>query len=234
MTKLIVSVRNAAEAALAANAGANLIDVKEPLRGALGAADVETIDQIATLLEGRLPMSAALGELDGAIRLPEGLAGRIRYAKIGLAGTRTRHDWLDAWRDAILSLPRGIAPVAVVYADWKTAAAPPPEAILEHAVALGCRASLLDTFCKANGGLFDHLAVTEVKRFVESTRRLGLTCVLAGGLHSEAITQALMIKPDYLAVRAAVCDSDRTGRLEAGRVVQLASLVQGSARHAIG
>jgi uncharacterized protein (UPF0264 family) len=233
MTKFIVSVRNAAEAALAASAGADLIDVKEPLRGALGAADVETIEEVATLLDGRIPISAALGELDVAIRLPDRLAGRIRYAKIGLAGTQPRPDWLAGWRNAIVALPPGIAPVAVAYADWKSAAAPPLDAVLEHAAGLNCRAVLLDTFSKSNGCLFDHLTVQDVTRFVDSARQRELTCVLAGGLHANAITQAIKIKPDYLAVRTAVCDSDRTGQLDGRRVAQLASVIQSSGWHAI-
>ncbi len=39
MTRLLVSVRSAAEAEIALSAGADLIDVKEPSRGSLGAAD---------------------------------------------------------------------------------------------------------------------------------------------------------------------------------------------------
>ncbi len=229
MTQLIVSVRNAAEAAIAEAAGADLIDVKEPLRGPLGAADVETIGAVATLLAGRVPLSAALGELTAAVKLPANLAGRVQYAKIGLAGCRSMPDWQQRWQGAIGALPRGIVAVAVAYADWQSAGAPPPDVALELGIALGCRAALLDTFDKSRGPLFNHLAFDQVARFVLAARRQQLVSVVAGGLGLDEIAQALQLSPDYIAVRGAVCDTQRTGSLDAARVVRVASLVHAPA-----
>ena len=56
--KLLVSVRSAAEAAAALEGGAHVIDVKEPLNGALG--NVELWREAATLM-----MIAMLGLLAG-------------------------------------------------------------------------------------------------------------------------------------------------------------------------
>ena len=53
MPKLLVSVRNAHEAGLALDAGVDLIDVKEPSRGALGAASPRHIHEILRLVNGR-------------------------------------------------------------------------------------------------------------------------------------------------------------------------------------
>ena len=52
MTKLLVSVRDAAEARLAVEAGVDLIDVKEPSAGPLGAAAAETLAEIAAAVAG--------------------------------------------------------------------------------------------------------------------------------------------------------------------------------------
>ena len=46
MTKLLVSVRSVAEARIALAGGVDLIDVKEPRRGSLGAADAGIIAEI--------------------------------------------------------------------------------------------------------------------------------------------------------------------------------------------
>ena len=62
-TGLLVSVRSAAEALVAMAGGADLIDVKEPSRGSLGAVDPEVLSEICDAVGGRLPISAALGEL---------------------------------------------------------------------------------------------------------------------------------------------------------------------------
>ncbi|MEX2112583.1 MAG: (5-formylfuran-3-yl)methyl phosphate synthase [Pirellulales bacterium] len=225
MTQLIVSVRDVAEAAVALESGADLIDVKEPLRGPLGASDVETIDAIATLLDGRLPLSAALGELSAAATLPAAFAGRVRYAKIGLAGCDSMPDWRQRWQSAVMALPSGVAAVAVAYADWQSAGAPPPDIVLEHGIALGCRAALLDTFDKSRGPLFCHLSTDAVARFVRTARRQQLVSVVAGSLGLAEIAQALQLAPDFVAVRGAVCDIRRTGSLDAARVAHLASLI---------
>jgi dihydropteroate synthase len=43
--------------------GADLIDVKEPKRGPLGAADFATLEEIVAEVAGQAPLSAACGEL---------------------------------------------------------------------------------------------------------------------------------------------------------------------------
>ena len=48
---LLVSVRNVTEALTALEAGADVIDVKEPTRGSLGAADSATLAAIAQAVE---------------------------------------------------------------------------------------------------------------------------------------------------------------------------------------
>ena len=65
--RLLVSVRDAAEAAAALAGGAALIDVKEPARGSLGRADAATIAAVVAAVGGRVPVSVALGELREAI-----------------------------------------------------------------------------------------------------------------------------------------------------------------------
>ena len=61
--RLLVSVRDAAEAEAALAGGADLIDVKEPSRGPLGRADAGVIRYVVKAVGGRAPVSAALGEL---------------------------------------------------------------------------------------------------------------------------------------------------------------------------
>src|SRR5262245_13850027 len=63
VTRLLVSVRSAAEAHAALAGGADLIDVKEPSRGPLGRADDSVISAVLVAVHGRRPVSAAMGEL---------------------------------------------------------------------------------------------------------------------------------------------------------------------------
>jgi len=60
---LLISVRSASEVETAITGGADIIDAKEPTRGALGPVSESELKAIANAVAGRKPFSAALGEL---------------------------------------------------------------------------------------------------------------------------------------------------------------------------
>ena len=62
MTKLLISVKNVEEAMLALAADVDMIDLKEPSVGALGALDLNISRQIVQLVSGRKLISATVGE----------------------------------------------------------------------------------------------------------------------------------------------------------------------------
>jgi len=84
--QLLVSVRSADEARAALAGGADLIDVKEPSRGPLGAADSEVIGDVLRAVDGRVPVSAALGEFVAWRDRP--VPRGLHYAKWGMAGQK--------------------------------------------------------------------------------------------------------------------------------------------------
>jgi len=235
---LLVSVRDAVEGELALAAGADLIDIKEPNNGPLGAASPAIVESVLGAIGGRAPVSAALGELadwadspwarcDWAAIAPRAAAGGLALAKLGLAGCAADPRWRETWRAAIARQPARTAPVAVVYADWRTAVAPAPEAVLQQAQRLGCRAVLVDTFDKTGGRLSDHWPLDGVADFVRQVRSSGQKVVLAGSLALECLPEVLALEPDYLAVRGAVCVGGRGGRISPQRVRRLARAVAG-------
>lgn len=226
MTKLLVSVRNATEAEVALEGGAHLIDVKEPSRGALGAADAETIATVVRQVGGRAAVSAAMGELIAAdfvswSQFPHGL----QYAKLGLAGCARHPDWEHEWTTAIRRLPAETAAVAVIYADWPTANAPAPDDVLAAAAQQRCPAVLVDTFEKSKGTLLDHWRIEELGRVVGIARRHEMMVVLAGSLTAATIPVVLPLRPDYVAVRGAACRGGRSGRIERDCVRRLVPLL---------
>src|SRR4051794_10666436 len=96
MIGLLVSVRSAAEAVEALAGGADIIDVKEPSRGSLGRADDAVAAEVLAEVDGRRPVSAALGELaDWNESLPRGCA----FVKWGLANVGK--DWEDRLESAL-------------------------------------------------------------------------------------------------------------------------------------
>jgi dihydroneopterin aldolase len=232
MTGLLVSVRDAEEAHDAVETGADLIDIKEPRAGSLGAAAPETITEIVRIVAGRCPLSVALGELaeQSRICIPLG----VQFAKLGLAGVvrqafqpdRLRRltprgsscAWCDNWREAIDQFPAETSPVAVVYADFKIAEAPSPEEVIECGRQLGCRAMLIDTFDKHGPGLLGNLSIGEIECLVTAARSANMLIVLGGQISANQLPNLLPLAPDYIAVRGAVCRGDRAARLDPQRV----------------
>lgn len=225
---LLVSVRDAAEAAVAVAGGAGLVDVKEPSRGSLGRADAGTTAAVLKSVAGRVPVSAALGELRDcplagvAADLPAGLS----FVKWGLSGLA------DATWPRLLLNARYYVPVrtaVVAYADAVRCDAPLPAAVVDFARRYGrrsrVRAVLFDTFHKDGSTLLDHLSVDDIAAFVRTCRAAGMTIALAGSLTAREVERLRDVRPDWFAVRGAACDGGRDGRISELRVRELASLV---------
>jgi len=227
MTRLLVSVRNVAEAEIAAEAGVDLIDLKEPRLGSLGAVTPETMADVLRCVNTRAPVSVALGELlelqvDQLERLPAGLA----FAKVGLAGCVQRSDWPARWQEFVRALPQATRPVAVAYADDDRAASPSADEVIAATASLGAAALLVDTWKKDRGGLLDHWSSNHLIRVVAAARDAGLFVVLGGSLDPKSIPEALKTSPDFIAVRGAICDGSRVGDVNFDKICGLIELIR--------
>lgn len=229
MTRLLVSVRDREEALAAIDAGADLIDIKEPQRGALGRAKATTIAEITQAVAGRVPVSAAFGELTDwneaeAVRFGDTIRG-IQFAKIGLAMCARLPDWQMRWQAFNGCLPESAARVAVIYAD-AAACAPASDEVLEQAVHANCRAVLIDTFDKNTGALLTHWGQPQIQKTIQRIRSYGMMVVLGGSLDASAITTLLPLAPDLIAVRTAVCkSSSRTAPICPEQIRRLRALL---------
>ena len=237
---LLVSVRTAAEAEEAVAGGANIVDVKEPLKGALGRAEPAVISGIAAAVGSRVPWTMACGELaewrDGQefapsrvaeallqflrcviSSLPDGVACPAAL-KAGLAGVPE-----TGWREALAAvaggLPERMELVAVAYADWQVAGAPRPEEVIAAAGGCGCSTLLIDTFDKAGAGLLDQDHGAEaVAGWVAAARTAGLEVALAGRLTLAEIPAVVRLAPNVVALRSAVCFNGLGGSARLGTV----------------
>jgi uncharacterized protein (UPF0264 family) len=223
---LLISVRSGEEAEAALAGGADLIDVKEPARGPLGAADPAVWGEVLRALAGRAPVSAALGELlDGDAARRARAAGGVRFAKFGFARCRWRRDWQALWQAAADSLPSGVLAVPAAYADWQTAEAPPLPAILELAQQSPARMLLIDTFEKRGRTLLDVLTFEALEAIAHEAACGGVRLVLAGSLTAAAIERLLPLAPAWFGVRGAACRGGRGGTIDSALVKSLAKIV---------
>ena len=231
MAGLLVSVRSAAEAASALAGGASVVDIKEPDRGPLGRADPSVWRAVRAVVPPDVPLSVALGELadwDGTLD-PDTFVG-IAFRKIGPAGLGDGDGsaWPAAWA-AIREADRGGPPwIAVAYADWRSARAPRPEAVLDAALAASdCVGVLVDTHDKARLVAID----TGWSAWVDRARRGGKLVALAGGLDAAGMARLAPLGPDLFAVRGAAClGGDRRAAIDPDRVADLVRVARGGPR----
>ena len=226
MTQLMVSVTSAAEARLAAENGADMIDVKDPAQGSLGAASPDVWRQVIAAVGKQVRVSAALGELRDS--RAQDLAKQTKglwFAKIGMQNCTPGFDWEFAYMDWRAKLPIRPFPVMTVYADWRECGAPPPHELLKMVKSIRIPAVLVDTCIKNGDSLLDHCTEEQLVKFTQAVRKLKSMVVFAGSLKFADLPILLPLAPDFVAVRGAVCQGSRTGPLDGALVRKWATAI---------
>jgi uncharacterized protein (UPF0264 family) len=226
--KLLVSVVDADEARVAAAAGADIVDVKNPAEGSLGAPAPAVIAAVRAAVPAELPVSAAIGDmpnLPGTAALAAlGAAGSgAAFVKAGLWGVSTEAEGVALLR-AIREAAPGAIVVAAAYADARRVPHAPlaPELLPRVASAAGAGVCLLDTAVKDGRGLLEWLSPDALAAFVAEAHDAGLEVALAGALRAEDLPILGATGADIAGVRSAACgDNARSGPLDPVRVREL-------------
>lgn len=220
-TKLLVSVRSPEEALAALKAGADLIDVKEPGRGPLAPAEAEVVAAVIAVVDGKVPVSAALGEWapNALVEAHWHLQLPLDYVKWGLAGYMHTPGWGNDLLDMRREMKRGPEVVAVAYADHTRAKSVPPAEVAKFAKRYKYKAFLLDTFLKDKKNVLSFLDPAEIGELVELLREGGVAVAIGGSLKLEDLKKLKDVHPDWYAVRGAVCvGGDRKADLDPSRI----------------
>jgi len=241
------------EAAVALRAGADVLDVKDPRQGSLGACPPAVLRAVVALRDSapqpaagdgaRVPpvsrrpaVSAALGDapnLPGPFALAAAGAAAcgVDYLKVGLLGIRSE-DEACAFLAEIVAAARQTAPsarvIAAAFADAPEIGSLPPgllPAVAERAGAHGC---LIDTARKDGRCLFDHLDARDLAGFIAECRARGLLCGLAGSIAIAHVPRLRELGPDVVGVRGALCDGGRGGRLDPHRLKSFRDALRGA------
>ena len=232
--QLLVSVRDAREAAAALAGGADIVDAKEPSAGALGAVSADVFAAIVRAVGGARPVTAAVGDaehqtVDEGTTRAFALAGAA-MVKVGLAGVADADRataLLRAARRGVESAGRGTV-VAVAYADATHVGAPPPTAVVACALAAGIDGVLMDTADTHGPPLLGAMSRDALAGWVDEARAAGLLVALAGRLTLEAIPMLQPLRPDVVGVRGAACEGGRSGRVSEARVRALRETLDAS------
>ncbi len=234
---LMISVLSASEAREALQGGAEILDIKNPAEGSLGAQVPRVIEEIKEAASGKVKISVAIGDLPNlpgtaALAALGAAALGADYVKAGLYGVHREIDAVNLLAELKEAVrPFGSSVVAAGYADFRRAGTLGPDCLLRAASAAGARACLLDTAVKDGRGLFDFINPRKLALMAGQAHAAGLLFGLAGALREQDLPVARNLGADVVGLRTAACrDNRRSGPLEAARVRRLADSAKFSAK----
>ena len=162
---LLISPINTHEAREAIEGGADIIDVKNPKEGSLGANFPWVIKNIRDLTPKEMMVSATLGDVPykpGTVALAA--AGAVvsgaDYIKVGLYGTKNYSESFEVMENvvrAVKDLNEEALVVASGYADAHRVGAVEPMVIPRVAADAGADLAMVDTAVKDGKTLFDFM-----------------------------------------------------------------------------
>ncbi|MCW4045655.1 MAG: hypothetical protein NWE94_09090 [Candidatus Bathyarchaeota archaeon] len=234
--KLLISPADEKEALEAIAGGAEIIDVKNPKEGSLGASFPWVIRRIRELAPPSIEVSCAIGDapnLPCAVSLAAlGAATTgVDYIKIGLYGVRTKEEAIYLMRNVTKSVKNynsSIKVVAAGYADAARVGSINPLLVPVIAHLSGADVAMIDTAVKDGENLFAYLTVNQLQGFVNAAHSHGLKAALAGSLRKEDLPTVYNIGADIAGMRSAACtDGDRiNGRITREKVKELVDTLE--------
>jgi len=234
--KLLISPVNENEAVEAIAGKADIIDVKNPREGSLGANYPWVISRIRQLAPKEIEVSCTIGEapsLPATMSLAAlGAASTgVNYIKAGLWGLKTTEEAVYQLQNisrAVKESYPSLNVVATGYADAERIGTVNPMFIPEIAYKANADFAMLDTAIKDGKSLFTFLEKDQLETFISKARDFGLKTALAGSLSKEDLPTIKELGPDVVGLRGAACaNGDRAnGQITREKVQELASILK--------
>lgn len=225
--KIMISVVSKEEALLAYKNKAQLIDIKNPIEGSLGAQNPIVIKEIVDSIPHNIEISATVGDVPflpctvaQAVYAVASLG--VDYVKLGLKGCKS----IENVKQIVSELIKAIKPfkktklIIGCYADYKEAETLSPLDILKGIGNMDVKGILIDTLTKDGRNLFDFLREEELEEITNEAHKNNLLCALAGSIKLEHIDKLKKIGADISGVRGAICENGRMGRLLPDKIEQ--------------
>jgi uncharacterized protein (UPF0264 family) len=206
---------------------ADIIDLKNPHQGALGALPIESVRQIVSYVNKQKIVSATIGDLtmdtiqdaDKIFAAVEAMqATHVDFIKIGFFEAKNHQACLDQ----LSSLAKaGIKLIAVMFAEKIY-----PEDLVQKIAEAGFVGVMLDTSEKNGRTLFDYYAPEKSVAFITQVKSKGLKVGIAGSLNLSHWSMVEKLNPDYVGFRGGICEShNRTLQLSEEKINMLCKLL---------
>jgi len=234
--KLLVSVISKDETKTAMVAEADVIDVKNPAEGSLGAQPPPMIREISSIISSDIPCSVTIGDAADkpgtyALAALGAASSGADWIKVGLLGFSEPDPAIHFLKTIQSSLNTTFSKTklfAVFYADWRDVQALPWNHATDVCRSAGLDGCVLDTYNKNGKDLFFYCAPEEIQQFVSDAKSAGLMTGLAGSIRLDHLETLIAIDPYMVGVRTAICtDSirEQTG-ISGDKIQQFKKLLQ--------
>lgn len=204
MTKWLASVQSLSEAQSLAEVLPDILDLKNPSQGALGALPWTQVAEIVDWVHGRCLTSATVGDLPMQVETISAAINTmaetgVDFVKVGLFADA---EMLTCIAGLQPCLARQQTPtIAVLFADQTLSF----ETVVPLLHQVGFAGVMVDTASKDGKTLLDHWTVTQLTTFVTLVQQHNMLCGLAGALTIDAIDTLKQFEADYLGFRSALC-----------------------------
>ena len=240
MTQLLISVKNIEETLIALNAGVDIIDLKDPENGALGAVDLALSAQIVakilyynqfnmmrSLNFSPILTSATVGEqhvdLNALMKsILQRVAMNVDIIKVAVSNLEALPNWQVKFNTQEIAKVKANAKlVAVFFADQEVNLT-----LLETLSKMGFYGAMLDTSIKQQD-LLTVYTKQALQIFTQTCKKNALKSGLAGSLKLQHIECLSEINPFYIGFRGGVCESDARNKvLIMDKVVKVKKMLQ--------
>lgn len=215
MLKLLVSVTDIEEAQIALSNGADIIDLKDPTQGALGALPLPVSKKIVADIRisefHNAWISATIGDLPMD---PELICQQVELVrapgvdliKVGFfndSATSAQHNEQHHLACARALKPladHGVRLIAVLFAEFLYA----PQ-LIDHIKNSGFYGVMIDTSIKNGTTLFDRIESSVLLTLKQTLEARGLAFGMAGSLKPQHIALVKQYKPEFIGFRTGVC-----------------------------
>jgi hypothetical protein len=232
---LLISPINTEEALEAIEGGADIVDVKNPKEGSLGASFPWIIKGVREMTPEDMLVSATLGDVPykpGTVSLAAmgALVSGADYIKVGLYGTKNYDEALEVMENVVRTVRENSSDAVIVasgYADAHRVGAIDPMEIPKVAAEAGADLAMVDTAVKDGKTLFDFMDMDVLQKFVNEIHDYGLKSALAGSVKKDQLKPLYDINCDVVGVRGAACiGGDRnTGKIHRSAVAELKNMI---------
>ena len=199
MSKILASIQNISEAEILINSGIDIIDLKDPSKGALGKLNNSDIEEIINFIAKKKLTSSTIGDLPNnkdliSKNVSDLSVTDIDFIKIGVFDNN--------YIKTLSELNSCKKLIAVFFADLFL----PKEKDLLVLKESGFYGVMIDTSNKKLGNIFNHATTSDISNCVTKAKKLELLTGIAGSINESHINQIIKLDPNYMGFRGALCE----------------------------